>query len=140
MSRDLASQFPDRSKILDTNRPTTEGGVRELLTHCGYSRTQQEIILAKPPAMELVGDPGPPPHPYGPQDPRRCVVLFLNRWFDRLRMDIGIWPKITHSVKEPEIAPSLFLRIRAFDCGMSEIIVMAGKKRDSSREDSIASR
>lgn len=74
-ARELARQFPDRFRIVDTHSLKAEAGVRELLTFLGYLHQEQVIVLAKPPTMELIGDSGPPPHPFDPQDPRRCVVL-----------------------------------------------------------------
>ncbi len=74
-ARDLASKFPDRFRIIDTHSLKTETGVRELLTFCGYVPKEHVLVLARPPEMEFVGDCGSPPHPFAPQDPRRCIVL-----------------------------------------------------------------
>lgn len=75
LSRELAQQFPDRFKIIDTQQLTEAEGVRELLCFCGYAKRDQVLILAKQPTVEIQGDQGPPPHPFPPLDPRRCVVL-----------------------------------------------------------------
>lgn len=90
LARELASQFPDRFKIMETNRLTTEAGVRELLSYCGYAGDEQVLVLARPPAMQLVGDPGPPPHPYEPQDPRRCVVLVPYQGYIHQECDLSL--------------------------------------------------
>ncbi|WP_406700945.1 class I SAM-dependent methyltransferase [Singulisphaera sp. Ch08] len=73
---ELSQRFPEQFRIVDTERFTTEDGVRDVLSFCGFPWSDQDVVTGKRPTVSFSPDLGAPPHPYpDPLDPRRCVVL-----------------------------------------------------------------
>lgn len=72
----LAQRFPDQFRVIDTERLTTEDGVRDILAFCGFPWSDHVVITGRRPSGTLPSAPPLPPHPYpDPLDPRRCVIL-----------------------------------------------------------------
>lgn len=72
----LAERFPDQFRVLDTERLTTEDGVRDLLAFCGFPRTDHVVLTGRRPSVPMQSVPPLGPHPFpDPLDPRRCIVL-----------------------------------------------------------------
>jgi hypothetical protein len=75
-AEELAARFPQQFRVFDTEHLTTEAGVREVLSFCGFPGSDQVVLTGRRPQLKLGPDPGPPPHPFpNPLDPRRCVIL-----------------------------------------------------------------
>lgn len=75
-AEELSHRFSEQFRIFDTERLTTEEGVREVLSFCGFPWSDHVMVTGKRPTVRGRPDLGPPPHPYpNPLDPRRCVIL-----------------------------------------------------------------
>jgi hypothetical protein len=88
---ELGRRFPEQFRVIDTERLTTEDGVRDVLSFCGFPWSDHVVVTGRRPTVGFHPEPGPPPHPLpNPLDPRRCVILVPFSGFIHQDCDQGL--------------------------------------------------